>query len=232
MSGSVARALARIENGSTKRSQSNEPASLPSIRTKVPGVARSTVNPARPSVDFEDAQGLDNGSRVVAAQHRRANEILNANGSEIPSPFQNSSLSSVITNHGSNGFDFTRPHPPPSGFRRNFHEEISRLRYFDEEVAARRLQAIWRGVSIRWFVCDLYLLRIAVVLVQRHWRKFLWRSTQFPPSMTVETHHSSQAFVVDQPPPGASLDIPTWSSWVTLMNSHKHVGCFGAGADV
>jgi len=110
-------------------------------------------------------------------------------------------------------------------------------------VAARCMQALWRGCAVRWFIHDLSLSRLAAIVLQRWWRnerhriEYLQdskRGMNYADDLQVFTDgwvRDEQYEVVvgepsvdgirEKPPPGASLDMGVWLGWLDSIEARR-----------
>jgi hypothetical protein len=94
-------------------------------------------------------------------------------------------------------------------------------------VAARHLQALWRGCAVRWFTHDFAVSKFAATMLQRWWRRYGGRLASgdddgvFGWAREDQCAVGSADFAREQPPPGASLDMGVWLGWLNQIESHQ-----------
>jgi hypothetical protein len=100
-------------------------------------------------------------------------------------------------------------------------------------VAARHLQALWRGCAVRWFTHDFAVSKFAVTMLQRWWRRVCCGEDyggglasgdddgEFGWAREDQCAVGSADFAREQPPPGASLDMGVWLGWLNQIESHE-----------
>lgn len=228
---SVARALARIEQDCANSEKG---------RRRCP---RIYVDPVRDScaqikdVDLGLLAQNTSGIRAVVRQHRRADEVLSDQFEESSSE----STRVILPPRRQRPQDkFLSPVAPQSTFQPS-RDSLSMAHIVAKRnSAACVIQSLWRGSLTRWFQVDIRVLGLAATVIQRKWRRSSLQRSRKAHLFASEAEilndvHSQQgdigawsvgidspALPKEQPPPGASLDVDAWSSWVAKMKSVRH----------